>query len=110
MSVQDFQDQFDDIAKSIDCKRLASALFTESSAKKCAYLDQSAKLKVRKFLDRARAKFDSSSENFSANFDLLADALAIVEDHSQYITAIQAALNRASPRGIITMHGKKIIS
>ncbi len=97
-SVEDLdhlQDQFDDIAKTVDCKKLASALFTESSPKNCPYLSDHSKKKITSFLTRSRAKCDTSDEKFSANYDILVDARDIASEHPQYITAIQAALNRA---------------
>ena len=91
----DLQDQFDDIAKTVDCKRLASALFTESSPKKCPYLSDDSKKTIRSFLTRSRTKCDTPDEKFWANYDILVDANEIATKHPQYITAVQAALNRA---------------
>ena len=98
-SVQDLQEQFFDIANSVDCKRLASALFSESSTKKCSYLDESERKKVRNFIDRARGK---CTDNFNTNYEILSDVMAIADDHSQYVSAVQAALNKLDPRSMYT--------
>ena len=84
-----FQDNFDDIAQTVECRRLASALFSASSQRKCPYLDNEAIAIVRSFPKRAKV----SSDKFSTNFDILTDALSTT--FPQYISAISTALNKA---------------
>lgn len=93
MTKEDFQERFDDIAKNVPCKELASALYAESTTKKHPYLqsDKKALEKIRAFLKMGR---HTQTENFPVNFEILCDALDIADKHEGYLSAIQAALNR----------------
>ena len=93
-AIDKFQGDFHEIAKNIDCRHLASALFSASSQYKCPYLDSSAVNVTKSFLEKARS---SSSDNFSTNFEILTDAYLITERFPEYITAIYAALSNALP-------------
>lgn len=82
-----------EIALSVDCRRLAFALFSASTLSKCPYLDDSAIKLVKAFPKRAKSA--SPSEKFITNFEILTDVLSIAERFPKYILVIQSALRSA---------------
>ena len=85
-----FQENMYEIVSSVDARRLALALVSESSQEKCPNLDKSARDKIESFLETAR----SSSDNFSANYDIVADLFIIAKRFPSYMSAVQAALGK----------------
>ena len=89
-SFDKFQEDLFEIVNTVDTKCLALALVSESSQKKCPYLDRSARQKIYSFLETAR----SSSDNFTGNYEIIADVFDIAKRFPGYISAVQAALGK----------------
>ena len=89
-SFDKFKEDLYEIANSVNAKRLALALVSESSQEKCPYLDRATIETIESFLEIAR----SSSDNFSGNYDIIAIVFSIAKRFRGYITAVRAALGK----------------